>query len=109
LEFRPLGLLGLLGEPVSAPYDCISHRIEGDQFLLFLRDEKRAACRERVDGANFFVGLAVLDLVCRDPQELRLPAAGERAPGKEAVADDRVTPGSGEGVQQRAAEKDLEP
>jgi hypothetical protein len=98
LEYRPMGLLGL-GEPVSVPYDCVNFRVEGDQFLLFLGDGKRPACKERVDGANFFVGLVVLSEICRSWQAQALPDPGELAPRAHSPADERVKRGRDEGMR----------
>jgi hypothetical protein len=98
LEYRPAGLLGV-GEPITVPYDCTSYRIEGEQFQLFVRDEKWPACKERIDSPNFFVGLAVLNRLSRSQRERRLPDLGDHAPRPaSAEGDARVTRGQGEGV-----------
>ena len=98
LEYRPAGLLGV-GEPVTVPYDCASYRIEGEQFQLFVCDEKWPACKERVDVPNFFVGLAVLNRLSRSQRERRLPDLGDHAPRRAATeGDERVTRAQGEGV-----------
>ena len=93
LEYRPTGLL-LPPDPVCVPYQLTSYRIEGDSFLLFVNDQKRPACKERLDVPNFFVGLVLLNRIYQQAKAaspFATPEAAAPRPRSEAPADHRIS------------------
>jgi hypothetical protein len=89
---------------ITVPYEQLSYRLERGRLSLFVRGQEQPVCREPSTLSNFFVGLTLLDWLCRGE---RPAEPGGSAP--RPAADDRVTPGPAEGVRERDASYDAGP
>jgi hypothetical protein len=104
LEYRAWQLFGP-GPAVVVPYHYTHYALVGEELHLHVQGGEAPVCKESLAAANFFPGLALLDMIyegsqppaadrARAPRELPAPPGGEtRIAGRDAGAGG-ITPGA---------------